>query len=1521
MYFQNGTKINDIRNYRIVLMYLEGGCNFQTGFCGWYNAATGDDFDWIVHAGSTSSSATGPMADHNGNTNGKYLYIETSSPRRPGDAARLIRTITNSSGAACFSFWYHMYGSTVERLNVYVQTGTQNSNSTMQLRWRLIGNQGDVWNKAAVNLGNVNGNITLIIEGVTGNSYTGDIAIDDFEVKQQYCTTMPSKAAPTMPTTTSSKPPTTTSAASSTTVTLPSTTTSTSGKSSTPFVRTLPGGCNFQTGFCGWYNAATGDDFDWIVHAGSTSSSATGPMSGPQRQYKRPMQSQALVARQQKIHNPICSRSNKSRRMNVDLCLLLEGKYLYIETSSPRRPGDAARLIRTITNSSGAACFSFWYHMYGSTVERLNVYVQTGTQNSNSTMQLRWRLIGNQGDVWNKAAVNLGNVNGNITLIIEGVTGNSYTGDIAIDDFEVKQQYCTTMPSKAAPTMPTTTSSKPPTTTSAASSTTVTLPSTTTSTSGKSSTPFVRTLPGGCNFQTGFCGWYNAATGDDFDWIVHAGSTSSSATGPMTDHNGNTNGKYLYIETSSPRRPGDAARLIRTITNSSGAACFSFWYHMYGSTVERLNVYVQTGTQNSNSTMQLRWRLIGNQGDVWNKAAVNLGNVNGNITLIIEGVTGNSYTGDIAIDDFEVKQQYCTTMPSKAAPTMPTTTSSKPPTTTSAASSTTVTLPSTTTSTSGKSSTPFVRTLPGGCNFQTGFCGWYNAATGDDFDWIVHAGSTSSSATGPMADHNGNTNGKYLYIETSSPRRPGDAARLIRTITNSSGAACFSFWYHMYGSTVERLNVYVQTGTQNSNSTMQLRWRLIGNQGDVWNKAAVNLGNVNGNITLIIEGVTGNSYTGDIAIDDFEVKQQYCTTMPSKAAPTMPTTTSSKPPTTTSAASSTTVTLPSTTTSTSGKSWTPFVRTLPGGCNFQTGFCGWYNAATGDDFDWIVHAGSTSSSATGPRADHNGNTNGKYLYLEASSPRRNFALQRNFALLERNFTGSAQIVCFRFWFHMFGSDIGSLKVYATSSSRQSRHQIWQKMGNQGDTWHQGSIPVPVSAVGYLLSIEGEPGSGFKGGIAIDDFKFIEGACSTIPTTSNNVTSTPNTGMTVTTPIVSSTMQSTSITSKGVSNSTKRHQTSSTTATSTKTSTRTKTSSNTTPTTSSTMQSTNSTSKGVSNSTKRHQRSSTTATSTKTSTRTKTSSNTTPTTSSTMQSTNSTSKGVSTSTKRHQTSSTTATSTKTSTRTKTSSNTTPTTSSTMQSTNSTSKGVSTSTKRHQTSSTTATSTKTSTGQSPTTSKPSRMVSTKKNPASSSTSSGKTASTSSVVTTVATKVHSERKIASAKDQGCSQLSNSTGTYLSITWKIPSNFEDDSKVTTNVTINFGKTRKTFLVEKQKGETQSKVFKTDEIVDAEIAVCYRSRCSERVSVLCRAMGKSKSGKATSNATVIATSAGGFIALVLIIVVVLFFVKRARTFKRRTEWDEILDDGIKSPFEMEYNEENISLGFSNELYNSTSEV
>ena len=47
------------------------------------------------------------------------MYIETSSPRRPGDKAKLVVTVPNNGETSCLSFHYHMYGATVGTLNVY----------------------------------------------------------------------------------------------------------------------------------------------------------------------------------------------------------------------------------------------------------------------------------------------------------------------------------------------------------------------------------------------------------------------------------------------------------------------------------------------------------------------------------------------------------------------------------------------------------------------------------------------------------------------------------------------------------------------------------------------------------------------------------------------------------------------------------------------------------------------------------------------------------------------------------------------------------------------------------------------------------------------------------------------------------------------------------------------------------------------------------------------------------------------------------------------------------------------------------------------------------------------------------------------------------------------------------------------------------------------------------------------------------------------------------------------------------
>ena len=64
------------------------------------------------------------------------MYIETSSPRRPGDKAKLVLTVPNNGETSCLSFYYHMHGATVGTLNVY------NGNRKV---FNISGHQSDNW--------------------------------------------------------------------------------------------------------------------------------------------------------------------------------------------------------------------------------------------------------------------------------------------------------------------------------------------------------------------------------------------------------------------------------------------------------------------------------------------------------------------------------------------------------------------------------------------------------------------------------------------------------------------------------------------------------------------------------------------------------------------------------------------------------------------------------------------------------------------------------------------------------------------------------------------------------------------------------------------------------------------------------------------------------------------------------------------------------------------------------------------------------------------------------------------------------------------------------------------------------------------------------------------------------------------------------------------------------------------------------------------------------------------------------
>jgi hypothetical protein len=133
----------------------------------------------------TTSTATGPVADHTVGTGGKFLYLETSGGGA-GDADTLLSPfmlVPASAGPLTMSFWYHMHGATMGQMEVYLD-----SSGTLLPLDTIVGQQQpgqpDAWlGDTLPILGSYNGtSIRFVFVGVRGTSYTGDLAIDDFNV-------------------------------------------------------------------------------------------------------------------------------------------------------------------------------------------------------------------------------------------------------------------------------------------------------------------------------------------------------------------------------------------------------------------------------------------------------------------------------------------------------------------------------------------------------------------------------------------------------------------------------------------------------------------------------------------------------------------------------------------------------------------------------------------------------------------------------------------------------------------------------------------------------------------------------------------------------------------------------------------------------------------------------------------------------------------------------------------------------------------------------------------------------------------------------------------------------------------------------------------------------------------------------------------------------------------------------------------------------------------------------------------
>ena len=189
----------------------------------------------------------------------------------------------------------------------------------------------------------------------------------------------------------------------------------------------------------------------------------------------------------------------------------------------------------------------------------------------------------------------------------------------------------------------------------------------------------------------------------------------------------------MFIEASSPRRANEKARFISqsfTAVPVRGK-CLNFWYHMFGADIGTLNVLQKTAP--GNKSEKIIWSLSGQQGSQWLEGRVSLSKIpSTSYWIVFEGIRGNGYRGDIAIDDILIKDGNCAILPALANPN---------PTSITPVVTTPFTLP------------PPIPPSLYNCDFEKGLCNYTQEHITDVFNWTRYQGGTYSGGTGPAMDH------------------------------------------------------------------------------------------------------------------------------------------------------------------------------------------------------------------------------------------------------------------------------------------------------------------------------------------------------------------------------------------------------------------------------------------------------------------------------------------------------------------------------------------------------------------------------------------------------------------------------------------------------------------------------------------------------------------------------------------------------------------------------------------------
>ncbi|XP_077347057.1 MAM and LDL-receptor class A domain-containing protein 1 isoform X1 [Lithobates pipiens] len=1021
-------------------------CDFEDGLCNWAQE-TEDDFDWTRHQGQTPTLDTGPMKDHTlGTVRGHYLYIETSEPQMYRNQAILLSpeidaTINNDNKTCIFRFHYHMFGSQIYSLAIYKRTMR---NTRGQLLWQAFGNKGNRWLKKVLYI-NSTYPFQLLITGMVGDGFTGDIGIDDLSFLNctLYKGILPTWAPVPLETPTLATLPANNCTAYEHVCRSSGNCIPTSklcdfredcldGSDEASCVSEY---CSFENGsMCEWFhpgaNAFRRDAaFHWEVGQGIT------------------------IHPGEESHRPVLDHTTSSD----------EGWYLYADSSNGEF-GHTAQIMTPLISRTGPKCkLTFWTYMDGATVGSLQVLIHLG----NMTYEL-WSQSGKQGASWRRAEVYLRTLS-YFQIVLQAKRGVSYVGDVTVDDisFEncspllIQDKQCTSQEFMCANKY--------------------CIPKNNMcdfvndcSDKSDENLNICRGYLGRCDFEFDLCSWKQDQD-DEFDWSLRAGSTPTLGTGPVTDHSlQNPSGSYIFIESSFPQLMGEVAKLSGPLVSKWSRNCkLIFYFHMYGEGIGSLTVHQVTVS----GQKVLLFNVSRDQGNFWQRKELELQKLEDDFYVTFEGKVGKDQRGDIALDDL-VMSNDCIPSP------------------------TSVTESHKTWPMKGFCPLGFLicknrrcyrpeercdfvdncgdntdeKDCGTSCTFEDGLCGWQNSLA-DNFDWIL-GGNSSQTLKPQIVDHTmGNEKGHFLSLETSLVGLRGEKAHIKGVTWKESGENCtLSFWYYMSPKATGQIRVLIKTETSLKNV-----WGESENQDAKWNEVKIHLGKLR-HFEVIFEGVRTKSFGGGAAIDDIE----FTNCSPVGEVPGIcPEDTDFICKNKKCIEFHLVCDYKSDCEDYSDEADCSPYTDLPGSCSFtqlNTGGdlgCNLSQDKT-DDFDWTVVERGVQLNT-----DHTPGSGKLFLYANTSNQHAGDRAR----IFTSNFFPAARDMCrVRFWYYMYGPpQSGILKVFMVTEYGVNI-LLWSTMESEEGRWMYGSAILSSSSP-FQVAFEAQLGADASVDIALDDISF------------------------------------------------------------------------------------------------------------------------------------------------------------------------------------------------------------------------------------------------------------------------------------------------------------------------------------------------------------------------------------------------------------------------------------------------